>query len=188
MADKNIKYEEIGKNYRFFLTWRYGIFAGYLIVLWSSFSVSFNLLEKKIDPVFIGILLLISSIITLCLWIAEQRNRDLYRGLIQKGKKLEESKNEAYNILSDLSKVNKQWRIKTQSVSLDILAYICFIAFVTSGIILFNKPDYTNLNVTDISQSSWITIGIINLIFFIILDPLGLRFIYINRKKNVKKD
>ncbi len=183
MADQDLKYEEIGKNYRFFLTWRYGIFAGYLIVLWSSFSASFNLLEKKVDPVLVGALLLISSVIILCLWIAEQRNRDIYRGLINKGKELENSENEAYSILCNLSKIKKQWRLKTQSVSLDILAYLCFIALMSAGLVLFNKPDYTNFNITDIARSSWVTIIIIDILFFIILDPLGLKYIFINRKE-----
>lgn len=120
----------------------------------------------------------------MCLWIAELRNRELYRGLIQKGRELEDSENQAYNILCDLSKVRKRWRIITQSVSLDILAYLCFIVLVNSGIILFNKPDYLNFKFTDINNYSIIIS--IDIIFFIIIDPLGLKYIYINRKENKK--
>ena len=183
MVDQSVKYEEIGKNYRFFLTWRYGIFAAYLFVLWSSFSISFKLLEKKVDPIIIGSILFVSSIIILCLWIAEQRNRELYRGLIEKGKELEDSNNQAYRILYDLSKVNKQWRIITQSISLDILGYICLIAFFNSAVILFNKPDYLNFNLADINTFSWTLIAIIDIAFFILIDPLGLKYIpSINKK------
>jgi len=98
MSDNSSKYEEIGKNYRFFLSWRYGIFAAHLAVIWSSFSICHNLLEKGVDCGIIGLILLMSSIITLCLWIAEKRNRELYRTLINKGKLLEDSDNQAYSI------------------------------------------------------------------------------------------
>jgi hypothetical protein len=187
MADSEIKYEEIGKNYRFFLTWRYGIFAAHLVVLWSAFSISFNLLEKKVDPFIVGIILIVAAIICLCLWIAELRNRELYRGLIQKGKLLEDSVNQSYSILSDLSKVNKRWRIITQSISLDILAYTCFTTLINSAIIFMNKPDFLVFDFNQVSSDSKNIMIVINILFFIIIDPFGLKYIYINRKNKKKK-
>ena len=183
MADNDIKYEEIGKNYRFFLTWRYGIFAAQLVVIWSAFSIAYKSLENKVDSSIVAMILIVSSIVSLCLWIAELRNRELYRGLINKGKLLEDSENQAYSILCDLSKVRKRWRLITQSVSLDILAYICFITLIDSAIILFNKPDLLNFNISQISCASKNIIIVIDIIFFILIDPFGLKYIYLNRRE-----
>jgi hypothetical protein len=188
MTIKDIKYEEVGKNYRFFLTWRYGIFAAHLVVLFSSLTTGFTLLEKKVDPFIVGLILIITSIITLCLWIAELRNRELYRGLIQKGKELEDSEYEAYSILVALSKVRKRWRLVTQSVSLDILAFICFVVLSNCGIILLQRPNFFDLQMDYFTYATQITIIIVDILFFIIIDPLGLKYIYINRKIKKKKN
>ncbi len=187
MTNNDIKYEEIGKNYRFFLTWRYGIFAAHLVVLWSSFSLGFNLLEKKVDPFVVGIILIIASIVILCLWIAELRNRELYRGLINRGKYLEDSEYQAYSILCELSKVRKKFRIITQSVSLDILAYTSFVVLTNCAVILLKRPDVFSLTINSFICDSKGTIILIDILSFIIIDPLGLKYIYINwKEKKVK--
>ena len=183
MDNQASKYEEIGKNYRFFLSWRYGIFGAQLFVLWNSLSLCYKLILNKTDFQVIGFLLIIASIVSLCLWIAEKRNRELYQELIIKGKPKEDSANEAYTILAEISPAyNKKWKLFTQSTALDILAYVCFIVLIDCGIVIFNEPNLLDFNICNISSCSKCLILIIDILFFGIIDPLGLKYIFKQNK------
>lgn len=43
---KAILYREVGENYRFFLKWRHAAFAGHLVIMGATLSVSMAVFEK----------------------------------------------------------------------------------------------------------------------------------------------
>ena len=180
----NLQYEEIGKNYRFFLTWRYGIFAAYLILFWSTSSIASNMLEKKYDPFIVGFVFLIALVISICLHMAELKNRKLYRSLVENGKNLETSSNEAFSTLSSLSSVYKRWEPISQSVSLNILAFVSFVVFLNGGIILFHRPDLNNFSWDSILCFWQVFMISIDVIIFIWMDPFGFHYFFENKDKN----
>jgi hypothetical protein len=80
-------YEEAGRNYRYFLSWRERLLAGYLALL-AGLSLAFSwLLEEAAElawtPFAAGFFL------TLVIWALEFRNRDLYRVCQQSAKACE---------------------------------------------------------------------------------------------------
>lgn len=82
-------YEEIGRNYRFFLNWRYALIAGYLVSLGAIAKVLLELWNKQ--PYIIPALLVVILLgITEFFYQLEVRNRDLYHYCTQQGKLMEE--------------------------------------------------------------------------------------------------
>jgi len=82
-----------------------------------------------------------------------------------------------------LSNVKKKWTIITQSVSLDILAFVCFISLIDSGLVLFNKPNIYFFDLCQLSILSKTLIIVIDIVSFIAIDPFGLHFIFKNKKR-----
>lgn len=81
-------YEEIGRNYRFFLNWRYALIAGYLVSLGAIANVLLELWSRP--PSIIPALLSVVSLgITEFFFQLEVRNRDLYHYCTQQGKLME---------------------------------------------------------------------------------------------------
>ncbi|HRQ23229.1 MAG TPA: hypothetical protein PLF42_07350 [Anaerolineales bacterium] len=79
-------YEEIGRNYRYFLNWRHALFAGYLLVLYAVISSY----VESIDNLFFQRLCLGAVVlISLVFWTIEIRIRDLYRACTEAGEDLE---------------------------------------------------------------------------------------------------
>ena len=143
--DDNKKYDEIGSNYRFFLGWRHASFAGILIVLYGTFSLS--LLIYKEAAAFAWIVPLVASPIGILLWVIDVRTRDLYHAAIQAGKVLEGEKGGFYTILSDdvvlpagLSPMKYLFQKKcNQSVALNVLFLGSSVVLFVYAILLFVK-------------------------------------------------
>jgi len=99
MTDK--AYEEIGRNYRFFLAWRHAAFAAGLVIIWGTCSLVTSAYEKQM-----GIAWMIpisASLPIFCLWVADKRTRQIYRSLLEAGKALESSDRGSYHALSEIS-------------------------------------------------------------------------------------
>ena len=148
MNDKNILYEEFGRNYRFFLTWRYGVFAAYFVLIWGTLNLSMNAI--KIDDNISGLILVIASIISPLIWIADCRTRDIYRRLTEAGKEIEKGEGGAYTTLNGLRL--KKFTIFSQSVTIDGMFLITLISFFSTGFILLR----TNLIQYNAQDSSYI--------------------------------
>ena len=80
-------YEEIGKNYRYFLNWRHGLFAGYLAVVAALGAGFFRIYSNH--PRLVWPLFLAGVIVTLVFWGLEYRNRDVYHACQRSGAECE---------------------------------------------------------------------------------------------------
>lgn len=98
MKDK--AYEEIGPNYRFFLTWRHAAFAGGLVILWGTCSLLTSAYEKGLTVAWL--IPFFASLAAFCLWLADRRTRQIYRSLTEAGKALEENNPGPYHALTDI--------------------------------------------------------------------------------------
>jgi len=125
-------YEEIGKNYRFFLSWRYGVFAAYFVLLYGAFNLAQSTLSADIKVS--GLILIIASIISFFLWIADCRTRVIYRNLLRSGSKIEKKNKGAYSTLNDIKLSNTF--IFSQSMAINGLFSISFFIFFFIGFIL----------------------------------------------------
>lgn len=187
MDDSSSKYEEIGNNYRFYLSWRYGIFGGQLLLLWVVLKTLCNLCEKNVNPLIIGLFLFGASVISLILWISDLRVRRIYRTLIYNGTRLEENGNYAYSTLHGLRKRRlKKWNPFSHSFSLDSIAFFNFSVFYSLGIIALNTDNLLKNFNFNISSFSWSILIFGILAVFIIIDPFMLRYFY--KKKNNHDD
>lgn len=133
-------YQEIGKNFRFFLSWRYGVIAAYFFLIWGAYNLALNTI--KISNQITGLLLIIASLISIFLWLAECRTRDIFRELIQKGKEIEKKnpkvnkKSGAYSSLNML-RIHRL-EIFSQSFSINCIFATSFITLFAFGYILMN--------------------------------------------------
>jgi hypothetical protein len=85
LSHKDI-YEEIGRNYRYFLNWRHALFAGYLLILY----IASTFYTESSDNLFFQRLCLgVTILISLVFWVIEIRIRDLYRACTEAGESLE---------------------------------------------------------------------------------------------------
>ena len=136
MKDK--AYEAVGPNYRFFLTWRHAAFAGNLIVLWGTSRLLIS--AYKEGTPFIWLIPMLSSLVALCLWLADKRTRQIYRAIVKAGKDLEEDGKGPYTELNKIlipkhapwfpKKGDDKCKVFSQSFALN-----CF--FLGSSIALF---------------------------------------------------
>ena len=129
-------YIEIGVNYRYFLTWRQRIFAGYLAVL-GVLSVAAGWMLKD-APHLLWLFSITGLLLTLVFWTIERRNRELYGVCISRGAVCEAG-------LGDMgvySGLRQRPQRVTQSAALDLLFAGAAIAFVAAGFVvtLFPAP------------------------------------------------
>jgi hypothetical protein len=127
-------YVEIGVNYRYFLTWRQRIFAGYLAVL-GALSVAGGWMLKD-APQFLWLFPVTGLLLTLVFWILERRNRELYGVCINRGAACEAG-------LGDMgvySGIRQRPQRVTQSAALDLLFAGAAIAFVAAGLMMTLFP------------------------------------------------
>jgi len=87
LTSKDI-YDEIGRNYRYFLNWRHALFAGYLLTLYVLARAYSWLLEYN-HTNFAWLVFLSGLLMSLCFWGLEVRVRDLYQACTRAGCKFE---------------------------------------------------------------------------------------------------
>jgi len=80
-------YDEIGRNYRYFLNWRHALFAGYLLILYTLAQGYFWLFEHSQQNIWV--IFLAGLLISLCIWVLEIRVRDLYQACTKAGRNIE---------------------------------------------------------------------------------------------------
>lgn len=130
-------YSEVGTNYRFFLTWRHKLLAGFLVTiagLAAGFSWAFTNQELKSIS---WVILLLGILITAVFWALDFRNRALYRACQNVGHEIEKSMeaNQVDKYLyGNISK--KTDSIITHSFALNLMFGITIILLII-GIIVF---------------------------------------------------
>jgi hypothetical protein len=127
------KYEEIGTNYRFFLSWRHAAFAGDLIILYGVITLTLSFYTDADSKALAWIVPALASPIGIFLWIIDVRTRDLYHAAIRAGKVLEGGKGGFYTELANnvaLPAGTSPFKKPTQSAALDLL-------FIGSSVISF---------------------------------------------------
>lgn len=117
----NKKYEEIGTNYRFFLSWRHAAFAGDLIILYGILTLTFSI--YKASPSIAWAIPTIGSPVGVLLWIIDVRTRELYHAAITAGKKLEGKEGGFFTELAKIvvAKEKSAFSKLTQSAALNVL-------------------------------------------------------------------
>jgi hypothetical protein len=190
MSVNDAQYEEIGRNYRFFLSWRYGIFGAFLMVVWSSFSLAFKLANDEVNMSSIGYMLIFASIVCVLLSIAEKKTRDLYRVLCENGALLESNRFYAFSSIKSRSQSSEnQWSLVTHSAAQDILAYICFFALFNTGGLCFYSDSLTTLSLANLGYVQFQIMFAFDWLVFIFIDPLHISvFIRSSGSKNLTED
>ena len=115
------KYEEIGTNYRFFLSWRHAAFAGDVVIIYGILSLTFSI--YKDSPSLAWIVPTFGSPIGILLWIIDVRTRELYHAAIKAGKDLEGKDGGFFTQLSKvaLPASSSPFKKLTQSGALNLL-------------------------------------------------------------------
>jgi hypothetical protein len=127
-------YIEIGVNYRYFLTWRQRIFAGYLAIL-GALSVAGGWMLKD-APHLLWLFAVAGLLLTFVFWIIERRNRELYGVCIHRGSVCEAGLGE----MGVYSGLRQRPQRVTQSAALDLLFAVAAIAFVVAGLVVILFP------------------------------------------------
>ncbi len=76
-------YTEVGMNYRYFLTWRHRLFAGYFALL-AALGIALSWLAKE-APGWSWTPFAIALVVSLLFWALEIRNRSIYRNIYDSG-------------------------------------------------------------------------------------------------------
>jgi hypothetical protein len=77
-------YAEIGTNYRYFLSWRHGLFAGYLATL-AAVAIGFSWLYKEAARWALWMPFAAGLVLTGLFWALEYRTRDLFHACQESG-------------------------------------------------------------------------------------------------------
>jgi hypothetical protein len=125
------RYQEIGTNYRYFLSWRHAAFAGDLIILYGVFSLTSSIYNQMSGVAWL--VPLIASPIGILLLMIDIRTRDLYHAAIRAGIELEGNKGGFFTQLSKevLPIGASPFQKVTQTGALYLL-------FIGSSVILFS--------------------------------------------------
>ena len=111
LTEKDI-YEEIGRNYRFFLNWRYLLIAGYIVSIGFITKIYF---KHELNDCMTLLMILISIVITIFIWLLEIRVRDLYHYCTQCGEEIEYLLFINHNNIGIYTKLNKKmWEVKDE--------------------------------------------------------------------------
>jgi hypothetical protein len=133
------RYEEIGTNYRYFLSWRHASFAGDLIVIYGVLSLTFA--TYKETPSLAWIVPALACPIGLLFLIIDIRTRVLYHAAIRAGKALEEPDG---GFFTELTKValppgSSAFKKPTQSAAVDLLFIGSSLFLAALAVVLFLK-------------------------------------------------
>jgi len=129
-------YTEVGVNYRYFLTWRQRIFAGYLAVL-GALGVAAGWVLKE-SPGSFGFLSGAGLLLTVVFWIVEGRNREIYKKCVERGAACEASL-ESIGIFVGLK---HEPQMLTHSFAFDLLFLVMTIVFIVAGAAPYFLPSW----------------------------------------------
>ncbi len=135
-SDLSLKdaYAEIGTNYRYFLTWRARLFAGYLTVL-AALSVAYWTVRS--DANLQKIIVAVPIALTIVFWMLDLRNRHLYHACQHSGQACEKYLPEGAGIYTRFgTDPDVRRRRITQSLALDVFFLIVLLASIAAGIYL----------------------------------------------------
>jgi len=115
----NVKraYDEIGTNYRFFLTWRHRLLGGYLAVL-AGAGIAFSWSHTN-NPRLLRLIQFLICGITVVFWLFDLRNRDLYHACQEAGADCERDLPPEAGIYTRLVGARRKWL--THSHAFDLL-------------------------------------------------------------------
>ncbi|HCB01985.1 MAG TPA: hypothetical protein DEP19_06345 [Anaerolineae bacterium] len=120
-------YEEVGRTYRYFLSWRHALLGGYLIGIYTLFSHYFENNDMNIQRN----LLICLFVITIVFWMIEYRIRELYRACTNSGAKIEtDNKFSSIGIYVKLDSKDMRGRIISHSNAFNILFLSVLLAVI----------------------------------------------------------
>lgn len=140
-------YEEVGRNYRFFLNWRHLAFAGYLAVLYTIISLTIAFINNL--PSIAWFVPAFSSLIGITFWLIDKRIQDLYHDATEAGTNLEGEYIGFYKMTNTNSDNKKNRNKKINIPHSTVLKYFylgtSFILFQTAIVLLLlNHPMINN--------------------------------------------
>jgi hypothetical protein len=127
-------YKEVGTNYRYFLSWRHRLLAGYFVIL-AALSIAFSWLYKKAHSL-LWVTFSFGIIITVVFWALEYRNRDLYHACQNTGEQLEKNNAALDGIYLNLNKL--QGKSVTHSLAINILYIATIITMIVALVCFFS--------------------------------------------------
>ena len=118
MEDK--RYEEAGKNYRFYLRWRYIAFAGGVLIFFGALFLTFLFYIQT--PIIGWLVPALGWPTLILLWLLQAQAGDLYRAAIIAGKTLEGKRGGFFTQLSKTATRQRTSRFRraVQSSALEI--------------------------------------------------------------------
>jgi hypothetical protein len=130
-------YNEVGINYRYFLSWRHKLLAGYLAsVAGLAIGFSWVFTHSGVKPYSWAVFIL-GLFISLVFWGLDYRNRDLYHACQKSGAEIELKQNMSSGIYTLLNEKTKK-KI-THSIMLDIMFSLSSLGFLVGALIIICK-------------------------------------------------
>ena len=125
-------YEEVGRNFRFFLSWRHACFAGYLVILWVI--MKFSIECYKDAQSFLWLILLLGAGLGIVFAFMDKRTKKFFYAAIEVGRRLEsECKLEGYftahaRFLADRNTHSEvlKWFYYGSAIVLVVLSFFAF--------------------------------------------------------------
>ncbi len=177
------KYEEIGIQIRYFLTWRRIVFGAHLFVLWGAFSGLSKLLENDVSPKIIGILLFIAPSISLCLWIIDLRTRRICNVLNARARIIEDARVGVHSGIEELNpnNLNNKYVFVLHSTGLDLLTYVSINVYIICGSILFKANVFSKSCLFQTATDLKTYLILVLALTFAAIDPFGLKYLIIKK-------
>lgn len=138
MEKKDVFYIELGTNFRYFLSWRSKLLAGYLVSI-AGLAIGFSWTHINGEKPFSYIILLLGVVVALMFWALDYRNRGLYRACQKAGSNIEKSeqiKNGVYTVLEGLRKPKHGI---THSLVLNIMFGLSALVFLFGAIFVYHS-------------------------------------------------
>ena len=123
-------YEEVGANYRFFLTWRHATVAGYFVIMYGIITLTISIYKDA--PKLAGIVPFLGAFIGWGFWLIDRRTQEIYHAAIRAGKELEGFRGGFYSQVSKIILPPGSSPFKKNSHS-----GIIKVLFIGSSILLF---------------------------------------------------
>jgi len=130
-VDEDRAYEEIGRNYRYFLGWRHKLVAGYFAII-AGLGIAYWTTQN--DQETWPLLCLAAIVLSVLFWMFDRRNMDLYRACLEAGQQLEAGKGGLFALKGGLFALLNTRKLRLLNHSLGIrLLYSC--VGLTSGLV-----------------------------------------------------
>ena len=145
--DEKDVYNQLSENYRYFLSWRQKILAGYFAIL-AALALGFSWVFKSM-PLEAFIVPFAAAFMTWILKMLDKRNRDAYQDVIKAGGELESKINLTKEDGGAYIKLQSNYdrTDMTHSKVIDIMFNSLFVGFIIIGFYIFVRFTYPVLSI-----------------------------------------